>query len=315
MDESAWRRHRLANRLQSVLLLAFMAAYLALLGELLWGRAGLVALSLSLLPLLFLNPAARPEWLVRLYGARPLHPDETPGLFAANEILAERAGLPAPPRLYLLDSPLVNAFSTGRREDSVVVLSRGLLELLDRRQLVAVLAHEISHIRADDTWVMGIADLFARLTSAFSLVGQMLLLVNLPLVLLHRVPIDWFAIALLVAAPTLSALAQLGLSRTREYDADLNAVRLTGDPEALVSALAKIDRYSGALLEQLLWPGKGLPEPSWLRTHPPTEERIRRIRALEGRDLPPPIGVPSMKFHLPDGRGHRPRWRPGGLWY
>ncbi len=315
MDESVWLRHRLANRLQSLFLLLFMAGFLGLVGWLLWGRDGLVSLSLSLIPLLFLHPAANPRLLVRLYGARPLTPEEAPGLHQVAVELSRRAGLPRPPALYYLDSPLVNAFSTGRREDSVVVLSRGLLEAVNDRELAAVLAHEISHIRADDTWVMGIADLFARFTSLLSLFGQMLLLVNLPLLLLHRVPVNWFAIALLVAAPTISALAQLGLSRTREYDADLNAVRLTGDPEALASALARIDRYNGNFLEQLLWPGRGLPEPSWLRTHPPTQERIRRILALDRGELGPPLRLPPLLGSLPSAGSRHPRWRIHGLWY
>jgi len=80
-------------------------------------------------------------------------------------------------------------------------------------------------------WVMGLADLFSRLTSTLSLFGQFLLLLNLPLLMFSNVGISWFAILILIFAPSISALAQLGLSRTREYHADLNAVRLTGDPD------------------------------------------------------------------------------------
>jgi len=316
MDEAVWQQHRLANRLQSLLLLAFMAGFLALVGWLLWGREGLVSLALSLFLLLLLNPAVNPRLLMRLYGARRLSAAEAPDLVAVVRELSRRAGLEPAPELYHLPSSIINAFSTGRRQDAVVAVSSGLLEVLSPRELVAVLAHEISHIRSDDTWVMGIADLFARLTSVLSLFGQLLLLVNLPLLLLQQVQINWLAILLLVSAPTFSALAQLGLSRTREYDADLNAVRLTGDPEALASALAKIDRYSGNFLEQILWPGKGLPEPSWLRTHPPTEERIRRILTLEpsrsATRMPPPGGTFPP---LAAGRGGRPRWHLHGLWY
>jgi heat shock protein HtpX len=316
MNDAIWLRHRLLNWLQSLFLLLFMAAFLALVGWLLWGEQGVVSLSISLLLLLLLNPAIHPELLMRLYGARRLSREEAPGLWATLEELSRRAGLPRVPELWYLPSGIINAFSSGRREHAVVAVSQGLLEALEPRELAAVLAHEISHIRSDDTWVMGLADLFSRLTSVLSLFGQLLILVNLPLLLLHQVQIDWFVILLLVAAPTVTLLAQLGLSRTREFDADLNAVRLTGDPQALASALVKIDRYSGNYLEQLLWPGKGLPEPSWLRTHPPTEERVRRILSLSRRDHGSPASPPRETLHhfSPD-EIREPRWHLHGLWF
>lgn len=110
----------------------------------------------------------------------------------------------------------------------------------------------------------------------------------------------------------LALLAQLGLSRVREFDADLAAARLTGDPQGLASALAKIDRVSRNWRAWLL-PGWGNPEPSWLRTHPETEERIRRLLAL---GLPaPPDSWPAAAFTpgLAHDRG-APRWYPGGVW-
>ncbi len=317
MDPALWQQHALANRLQSLLLLALMAGFTALVGWLLWGPDGLVAVLVSVSMLLLLNPALSPRLLMRMYGAQRLTREQAPRLVAMVEALSRRAGLPRAPELYYIPSNLINAFSAGRQDDAVIAVSDGLLKVLDERELTAVLAHEVSHIRSDDTWVMGVADLFSRLTSVLSLFGQLLLLINLPLLLLSNVHINWLAILLLVAAPTLSALAQLGLSRTREYDADLNAVRLTGDPDALASALVKIDRYSGAFLEQILFPGRGLPEPSWLRTHPATEERVARIMSLK----------PEVEPLLPKGRhsggpgvfpavqGSSPRWHLNGLWY
>lgn len=313
MDPRLWQQHARSNRLQSLLLLVSMGGFTALVGWLLWGRDGLVAVLVSVTLLLLFNPALSPRLLMRMYGARPLDRATAPELVAAVEELARRAGLPRPPGLYYIPSNIINAFSAGRGEEAIVALSEGLLRTLNRRELLAVLAHEISHIRADDTWVMGVADLFSRLTSVLSLFGQLLLLINLPLLLFTGVQINWLAILLLVMAPGLSVLAQLGLSRTREYDADLNAVRLTGDGEALASALLKIDRYTGPFLEQILWPGRGLPEPSWLRTHPPTEERVRRILALQ----PPPVEeLPSAESRVfPRNHYSEPRWHLNGLWY
>jgi heat shock protein HtpX len=168
--------------------------------------------------------------------------------------------------------------------------------------------------------VMGLADLFSRLTSVLSLFGQLLLLVNLPLLLMSQVTINWFAILILIFAPHLSALAQLGLSRTREYDADLNASRLTGDPEGLARALTAIDRLQGDWLERVLLPGRRLPEPSLLRTHPPTQQRVARLLALQrsvnARHLPLRIDRPSgVDVLSDDGIRRAPRWHISGLWH
>ncbi len=133
---------------------------------------------------------------------------------------------------------------------------------------------------------MGLADLFSRLTSLLSLLGLSLLLLYLPLALLTQVEFNGLALLLLVLAPHLSALAQLGLSRTREYDADLNAAALTGEPEALARALVKIEQLQHGWWERILLPGRKIPEPSLLRTHPPTAERVERLLQLRPQRPP-----------------------------
>jgi heat shock protein HtpX len=177
-------------------------------------------------------------------------------------------------------------------------LTDGMIRTLSLRELSGVLAHEISHIRNGDLWLMGLADTVSRLTRMMSLFGQILLL---------------------VLAPTIGALLQLALSRTREYDADLGGALLTGDPMALAGALRKLERYGRGLWESLLMPGRRNPNPSLLRTHPPTEERIRRLAALSGQ-LGPDRIVPANDEHLPGAGRFRavqaqPRHRLTGLWY
>ncbi|MCG3901304.1 M48 family metalloprotease, partial [Escherichia coli] len=110
----------------------------------------------------------------------------------------------------------------------------------------------------------------------------------------------------------LALLAQLGLSRVREFDADRLAAELTGDPHGLASALAKIERVSRSWRAWLL-PGWGNPEPSWLRTHPATAERIERLLELAPPPAMPPF--PSARF-VPEVTvsPRPPRWRTGGLW-
>lgn len=319
LNERAWHQHALTNRLQSLLLLLLMGGFLALVGWLLWGRDGVALLVTLGVVLLLVNPGATPWLIMRMYGALQLSPQQAPVLHSALQELSARAGLAHIPRLFYIPSRSVNAFALGKRDNAAIALTDGLLRTLDSRETVAVLAHELSHIRSNDLKVMGIADLFSRLTSLLSLFGTLLLIMNLPLLLWGAVHINWFAILVLIFAPHLSALAQLGLSRTREYDADLNAVGLTGDAEGLARALVKIEQRGGHLLERILLPGRRVPEPSLLRTHPPSEERVRRLRSLEGpRQVRAPLQVRGIELpQLPENRfvERPPHWRITGLWH
>ena len=320
IDREIWHRHALVNRLQSLLLLMVMAGFLSLLGWLLWGGEGIFWLLLLGLVLLSFNPVASPWLIMRMYRATPLAQVQAPTLHSGLQELARRAGFVRTPKLFYVPSSTATAFTVGGRNDAAIAVTDGLLRILEMREIVGVLAHEVSHVRSNDMWVMGMADLFSRMTSLLSLLGKFFLLLSLPLVLVSDASINWLAILLLILAPNLSALAQLGLSRTREYHADLSAAGLTGDPEGLASALTRIEQRSGSFLERLFLPGRRIPEPSLLRTHPPTEERVRRLLALR-----PPVTEPlpiiwSGQGPLQgDGRGHsvsrRPRWHVTGLWH
>ncbi len=322
LDPQMSRRHILLNRIQTVLLIALMAGLMILLGYLLWGPDGMVMLLLVGGLVAVLNPVLSPQLVMAMYGARPLRVEEAAGLYRLVDELARRAELDYRPRLYIVPSQMVNAFAIGSSRQASIGLTDGLLRRLDERELAGVLAHEISHIRHHDIWVMGLADLFSRLTSLLSLFGQLLLLINLPLLLFTSASINGWVILVLILAPTASTLAQLGLSRTREYDADLGAARLTGDPDGLARALLKIEQIQGGWLERIFLPGRRVPEPSLLRTHPPTAERVRRLQELKpeggGRPLPTSAPFPVEDWLAGRGRGRRqrpPRWHINGLWY
>lgn len=318
MNQFHLLRHTLLNRLQTLSLILFIGGYLVLLGYLIWGRDGIVWLLLAGAVIVLVSPTASPQLVMRLYRARPLHRSEAPELYRILEQLAERAGLSVLPTLYYLPSRMVNAFAVGSPQQAAVAVTEGLLNTLDYRELSGVLAHEISHIRNNDIRVMGLADMASRLTSTLSTVGQFLLLINLPLILFSNVQVNWLLVLILLFAPQLSALAQLGLSRTREYDADLNAAQLTGDPEGLAQALVKLERRQRGLW-RILMPGYQIPEPSLLRTHPPTEERVRRLLELK---QPVEDSMASVSTQVPvfrvrhEGRPIRsPRRHLSGLWY
>lgn len=300
-----WRRHARANRLQSLLLVGVLVAIAGAAGWLLMGESGLwVALAATGVALA-IEPAAASRLTLRLYGARPL--TGSPALKQLVAQLSARAGLPRPPRLYWVATPLANAFAVGSRHDPHIAVTEGLLRNLGWRELAGVLAHEIAHIAQDDLRVMGLADYVSRLTALIALVAQVSLLMALPAWLAGALEIQWGGLLLLLFSPQLALLAQLGLSRVREFDADLLAVRLTGDPEGLAAALAKIERVSRSWKSWLM-PGWGNPEPSWLRTHPATEERIARLRALQGG------AALHQDWNWPGTPVDPPRWHPLGIW-
>jgi heat shock protein HtpX len=217
----------------------------------------------------------------------------------------------------------MNAFSVGRRGEAAIALTDGLLRNLSRRELTGVLAHEIAHVQANDIWIMGIADSMGRLVWLGSLFGQVLLLVNLPLWFAGGHTLPWWPIVLLMAAPSLSALLQLGLSRAREFDADVSAAELTGDPEGLALSLDKLERAQHGWFERIFLPRGRQSQPSLLRTHPATEERIERLLALDQarrrgdeEEIPTP---PEWRIGLlPDGWPvitRRPSRHWHGMWW
>ena len=317
LDTAARRRHRLRNLLQSLLLLGGMVGLFTLCAWVLFGgAAALWALGGWLLALL-MAPRASPRMVLRLYGASPLTRRSFPQGFAILERLTGRAGLRHMPSFWYVPSPIMNAFTMGRGDRVAIAVTDGMLQSLNAREFAGVLAHEISHIRNGDLWVMMLADSIGRLTSLMTMAGGLLLIVNLPLLILGRAQISWIFILLLLFAPSIASLLQMGLSRAREYDADLEAVALSGDPAGLASALNKLEHQGAGLWERLFMPGRRLPEPSLLRSPPPTEERIRRLLSLY-----PPEPVDRLGEEEPFATGarrvpvaHRPRWRMTGLWH
>lgn len=316
---SAATLHKLRNLLHSVLLILGMALLVSLSAWALWGGDGvlwgLVAAALAMA----LTPSVPPAVVLSLYRARPLSRSDLPEVYLGLDELARRAGLPAAPRLYYLPSAMLNAFATGNRREAAIAVTDGMLRNLTLRELMGVLAHEVSHIAAGDLWIMNMADAMSRATALMCYIGLFLLILNFPLIALGMVAVPWLLVLVLLLAPSLMSLLQLALSRTREFDADLEAAKLSGDPEGLAAALAKLEVRQGRLWEGVLLPGRRVPDPSLLRTHPPTQARIHRLMQLRERGpvlaaLRPevrPVTLPGA--WLPVSRGPRQRW--SGLWY
>jgi heat shock protein HtpX len=323
MDNSQIFKYKLRNTLQTILLITALMITLGLLGWLIGGGFMAFYAIVLVIALYFMNPVLSPQLILRMYRTQPIMPYQAPNLHAILKKLAQNAELPTIPKLFYLPSDVMNAFAVGTPENSAIALSDGILRRLSPREITGVLAHEMSHIMNEDIRIMGFADIASRLTNFLSWIGQILFILNLLLLLFFGTYlISWFAIIILIFAPIVTDLIQLALSRNREYDADLEAAQLLGEPGPLVAALLKIERYQGPFWEQILWPGQRSPEPSLLRTHPPTKERIKRL--LELRESYSPLKwiekpIPfQMDLPLSLLIAHtplRPRWHISGIWF
>ena len=276
--------HRLSSDVSAAVLVAAMAIIAGALGALLFGAGGAAALVAFSVFAGLLGSQLSVEHTMRLHRGRELFEHTAPRLFRMVRMLTRQAGLKTPPRLFYVPSQQLNAFAVGTDDESGIGITAGLLHTMTERELEGVLAHEISHIKNHDIRVMAVGELFSRATSLLSDFGLFLALLSIPFVLLGAFEVSFGALALLLAAPTVSSLVQLALSRTREFGADASAAELTGDPRGLAMALAKLERahsrFGFAWLKR-----KDVPE--WLRTHPATRERIKRLLSMEVLELLP----------------------------
>ena len=278
------RNQKAINLLHAAVILVAMSLLLGLLGWSVAGTMGLLyALFMGTLILVFSVkfPTAH---VLRLYGAVPLSQTQFAALHSAVDVLSARADLPVKPRLFYLASKIPNAFAIGSKIQPAVVVTYGLLRTLNLREIVGVIAHEISHIRHNDLWLLRLADILNRLTTWFSIIGQLLLFIYLPVLIWGQKPIPWLAVILLIVSPIVSKLLELALARNREIDADLDGVAMSGDPLALASALRKMKSEDSGLFARILGRGKNNDQSSLWRTHPHTSDRIKRIlsRLREG---------------------------------
>jgi heat shock protein HtpX len=280
------------NRLHAMALVGTMVSLLSFLGWVLAGADGLAWALLICIGLFIISPTLSPHWILRLYGARPLSPHRAPRLYAALQTLAVKAALPRLPTLYYVPSKAMNAFAVGNRDNAGIALTDGLIRTLHMREINGVLAHEVSHLRHNDLWVLNIANIIGRVTAFLSLAGQLLLLISLPLWLVSGQNISWVAILVLILSPTVVSILQLALSRTQEFNADLSAAELTEDPGGLASALLKIEQRNAGFLSRIILGGYRRAQPASLRTHPETQERVRRLLDLSQVHPSPEDGIP-----------------------
>lgn len=310
-------RERRARNIVQLVLLAAGAGFLV--SAIAWSLAGPVAGLAAIAVMGGLAFACREVpgvTVVRLFNARALPRDDSQ-LSSLIDVLAHRAGLSERPDLYVIPSMTMAAFTAGTRSPAIAV-TEGLLRRLSLRETAGVVAHEMSHIRSGDLEVMAFADLVTRAMQLLAYLGLALAVVNLYGGSRGYAPFSWLTIALLYLAPFLSSLLQLALSREREFEADKGAVAITGDPQGLASVLRRVDGDTGAFWDDLMLPvpGRKVAQPSLLRSHPPSEERIRRLMAIDATETPEPLDIVEQPMVVGLGAiSLRPRHHWTGVWY
>lgn len=295
-----------------------IGAMLALSFFLLWSWPGAIVAAVSVAALYACAPFVPPELLLKLYRAEPLDLRHGLPFFQMTDALTHRAGLSEMPKLFVIPSLTVSAFSAGRPERAAIALTEGLLRRLSLAETGVVLAHEISHIRNGDLKAMTQADVLSRVTQLMWMGSLVLLALRLPDYLAGQSRMPWLAIVLLFVAPAVSSLVQLAVSRKREFDADLDAVRLTGNHRCVAAAIANLETYHGSFAEDVLLPSRRIPLPSVLRAHPRTGARLARLERVEAMPQHPPLAVEEAPMVTMVGRGPgslRPRYRLTGLWF
>lgn len=296
IDPERIAANRRRNRIHAGVLIGAMTALMAMVGWMMAGPIGLIWIASFAALVLHFGPRFSQRMMLQLYSATELKPHQAPLLYNLLQDLCERAQIPEKVTLYYIPSRLMLAFTVGRRNEASIALSDGLLRQLTGREIAGVLAHEIAHISHGDLKLMALADFLTKVTRTLVLIALILLLINLPYLREEEIVIPWPPILLLALAPMISLLLQLGLSRAREYDADARAALLMGDPEGIARALQKMDAQQRRYWEDVLGRKGTVDQPSLLRSHPKTEERVRRlaeVAKVEGLDDIPDEVLPD----------------------
>ena len=277
------RRSNLAAAMRTTLLMATLTGILVLIGALIGGPDTallflFIAAAMNLGAWFFSDRLA-----LKMSGAKPVTEEQAPGLYQMVRELCTRADLPMP-SLHVIPQEQPNAFATGRNpKKSAVAVTAGIMKSLSEDELRGVVAHELAHIRNRDVLIQSIA---ATIGGAITYLAYMMM---------------WFggdrdnplsivaSLAMVILAPLAASLIQLAVSRQREYSADATGAQICGNPESLASALLRLEESAKAIpmkVNQAAEPlyivkpfsGKGMA--AMFSTHPPIEERVRRLRQM-----------------------------------
>jgi heat shock protein HtpX len=269
--------------LRTTLLLGGLTGLLVLIGALIGGPSTaltflILAAVMNLGVFWFSDKLA-----LKMSGAQPMEESQAPKIYEMVRELTTTAKMPMP-RLYVIPQEQPNAFATGRSpERAAVAMTAGITKLLSPDELRGVIAHELAHIRNRDTLIQSVA---ATIGGAISYLGYMLMWFGGD----DESPLSLVAsLVLVLLAPIAASIIQLAISRQREFSADATGAQICGNPESLATALLRLEEGSKAMPMQvnqateclyIVKPFSGKGVAGLFSTHPPIEERVRRLRQM-----------------------------------
>ncbi|CAB3779061.1 zinc metalloprotease HtpX [Pararobbsia alpina] len=276
------------NWVKTAMLMAAITALFIVLGNLLGGQRGMVIALVIAVGMNFFSYWFSDKMVLKMYNAHEVDENSAPQFYRMIRELSTRANLPMP-RVYLIDENAPNAFATGRNpEHAAVAATTGILRVLSEREMRGVMAHELSHVKHRDILLSTISATMAGAISA---------LANFAFLFGGRDsegrssnPIA--GIAMMILAPLAAGLIQMAISRAREFEADRGGAEISGDPQALASALEKIHRYASGTpfptaeehpttaQMMIMNPLSGHGVANLFSTHPSTEERVARLMQM-----------------------------------
>ena len=280
-------------QLRTFFLLAVLTVLFVILGRVIGGQTGMVIAFGFALVMNFLAYWFSDKVVLAMYRARPVSEAEAPELYRMVRTLCQRANLPMP-KIYIIPTRTPNAFATGRDpKHAAVAVTEGLLELLDEEEIMGVLGHELAHVKHRDILIQTVAATVVGAITMLADWGRWMLFWGAMSDDDDRNPAGLIlGIILLVVVPIAAVLINLAISRSREYYADEGGAKICGNPLWLANALRKlaygVERYpmenanSGTAHMFIVSPLKGDGITALLSTHPPIEERIRRLEAMAG---------------------------------
>jgi heat shock protein HtpX len=276
------------NLMKTAILMAAITALFMALGSMLGGQQGMMLALIVALGMNFFSYWFSDKMVLKMYNAQEVDETSAPQFYRMVQELAQRAQLPMP-RVYLINEDAPNAFATGRNpEHAAVAATTGILQVLSERELRGVMAHELAHVKHRDILIS---------TVSATMAGAISMLANFAMFFGGRSsegrpanPIVGILVMLL--APLAASLIQMAISRSREFEADRGGAEISGDPQALASALQKIQRYAQGIPMQA---AERHPETAQMMimnplsagglrglfsTHPATEERVEKLLEL-----------------------------------
>jgi heat shock protein HtpX len=277
------------NNIKTTVLMVALTLMLVLVGALLGGKNGMTIALIIAFAMNFISYWFSDKIVLKMYRAKQITEAESPGIFATVKKLAQKADIPMP-KVYIMEQEQPNAFATGRNpEHGSIALTTGIMRIMTDKEFEGVIAHELAHIKNRDMLVGTIAATIAGAISYLAQIAQWGMLFGGRDSENDKGGSTIAAIVMMIVGPIAALLVQMAISRSREYGADAGSAKITGNADGLTGALKKLQTASKQI------PMKANPATSHMfivnplsgggiiklfSTHPPIEERVKRLMSI-----------------------------------